>query len=111
MNSSLHLPDRWRPMVEKLLQTHVPDVEVWAYGSRVNGTHHEGSDLDLVLRARGLREIPILQLGNLREGLDESNIPIIVDVHDWATLPDSFRAEIEREYVVFRVPTAGERPG
>ena len=111
MNSLLHLPDRWRPMVEKLLQTHVPDVEVWAYGSRVNGTHHEGSDLDLVLRARGLREIPILQLGNLRKGLDESNIPIIVDVHDWVTLPDSFRAEIEREYVVFRVPTTGERPG
>ena len=25
-------------------------IEVWAYGSRVNGTAHDTSDLDLVLR-------------------------------------------------------------
>ena len=25
--------------------------EVWAYGSRVNGRAHEGSDLDLVIRS------------------------------------------------------------
>lgn len=34
-----------------LLGQHVPQAEVWAYGSRVNGGAHEGSDLDLVLRA------------------------------------------------------------
>ncbi|MFN5236631.1 MAG: nucleotidyltransferase domain-containing protein [Bacteroidota bacterium] len=29
--------------------------EVWAYGSRVNGDAHEGSDLDLVIRTPGFR--------------------------------------------------------
>ena len=37
-------------MLEEILREHVPGVEVWAYGSRVSGHSHGGSDLDLVLR-------------------------------------------------------------
>ena len=33
-----------------LLRTFVPAAQVWAYGSRISGKAHEGSDLDLVLR-------------------------------------------------------------
>ncbi len=33
-----------------LLAKYIPQVELWAYGSCVNGGAHEGSDLDLVLR-------------------------------------------------------------
>lgn len=33
--------------------------EVWAYGSRVNGDAHEGSDLDLVIRTPDLRKMPV----------------------------------------------------
>ncbi len=35
-------------------------IEVWAYGSRVNGAAHEGSDLDLVIRGPNLAPIPII---------------------------------------------------
>ena len=34
-------------MMEALLREHVPDVDVWAYGGRVNGRSHDGSDLHL----------------------------------------------------------------
>ena len=78
---------------------HVPDAEVWAYGSRVNGMSHPGSDLDLVLRSPTLE-----QLGDgyydLLEAFQESNIPILIQAHDWARLPESFHREIERDYVV-----------
>ena len=46
---TLHLLARHRAMLEALLKEHLPEVEVWAYGSRVNGQSHDGSDLDLVL--------------------------------------------------------------
>ena len=45
-------------MLEGILREHVPGVEVWAYGSRVSGHSHGGSDLDLVLRGPDLEEIP-----------------------------------------------------
>ena len=47
MTDRLALPRRYRDQLEALLSEHVPGVEVWAYGSRVNGRSHDGSDLDL----------------------------------------------------------------
>jgi predicted nucleotidyltransferase len=36
-------------MVQQILATLLPEAEIIAYGSRVTGTAHEGSDLDLVV--------------------------------------------------------------
>ena len=49
-DSHLNLRPAWRDMLESLLRTHVPQADVWAYGSRVTGGAHEASDLDIVLR-------------------------------------------------------------
>ena len=111
MTDRLDLPSPYRKVVEALLREHVPDAAVWAYGSRVNGMSHPGSDLDLVLRSPTLE-----QLGdgfhNLVEAFQESNIPILIQAHDWARLPESFHREIERDYVVVQQgagqTTAGE---
>ena len=107
MTDPLDLPRRYREQIEALLREHMPGVEVWAYGSRVSGRSHEGSDLDLVLRGPGLERIDSGQLMDLTGALEESNVPIIVQTHDWAGLPERFHREIEREYVV--VQEAKER--
>ncbi len=99
MTDRLSLPLRYRRMVEELLREHVPDAEVWAYGSRVNGESHEGSDLDLVVRGPGLEPLGV-EFIDLVEAFHESNIPILVQPHDWVKLPESFHREIERDYVV-----------
>ena len=82
-----------------------PTAEVWAYGSRVTGEAHEAheaSDLDLVIRGSNLEPLPIQRLSLLREMLSESNLPILVDIHDWATLPVSFHERILARYEVLR---------
>ena len=99
MTDRLDLPARYREQLEALLREHVPGVEVWAYGSRVAGESHEGSDLDLVLRSPTLEPLGVEYL-DLIEALERSNIPILVQVHDWARLPEGFHREIERDYVV-----------
>ena len=73
-------------------------IEVWAYGSRVNGSAHEGSDLDLVVRSQNLAPIPLNVFGGLYEKIKESNIPILVELWDWAHLPHSFHINIEQQY-------------
>ena len=100
MPDRLDLPRRYREQIEALLREHVPGVEVWAYGSRVNGQSHEASDLDLMLRGPDLKRISSDQLTDLTEALEQSNVPILVQIHDWARLPESFHREIEQEYVV-----------
>ena len=96
----LDLLSKHRRVLEALLRKHLPDVEVWAYGSRVNGRSHDGSDLDLVLRGPGLKKIPIDCLAEFEEAVRESNIPFLVEARDWARLPESFHREIERDHVV-----------
>ena len=102
MGDGLALPSRYRREVERILGMVVADVEVWAYGSRVTGSAYEASDLDLVLRAPGLQPLPPGQLGALTASFQESNIPIIVDIHDWALLPEWFRRTILTDYMIFR---------
>ena len=79
---------------------YLPGVEVWAYGSRVNGQSHSASDLDLVLRGPGLKEIDTIKLCELKEVLTESSIPFLVELRDWFNLPKSFHKEIKNNYVV-----------
>lgn len=99
MTERLDLPSRYREELEAILRIYVPDAEVWAYGSRVNGESHEGSDLDLVLRSHTLEPLGAEYL-DLIAALQDSNIPILVQAHDWARLPESFHREIQRRHVV-----------
>jgi uncharacterized protein len=98
-------PDHLRLLLD-VLNTFAPEAEVWAYGSRVNGGGHDGSDLDLVVRHPAGLHLPQKQLGALREALSESNLPILVDVLDWARLPEDFRREIERHHVIVKEEAA-----
>ena len=100
MVEGLHLSSRHREEIVALLHKHLPSVEVWAYGSRVNGRSHDGSDLDLVLRSPQLAEIDASQLAGITESFRKSTVPFLIEARDWARLPKSFRREIEREHVV-----------
>ena len=106
----LHLSPRHREKLAALLREHLPGVEVWAYGSRVNGRSHDGSDLDLVLRGPGLQAVPLEQLGDFTDAVRESMLPFLVEARDWTRLPARFHAEVERSYVVLQHRAADEWP-
>ena len=111
MADNLHLQPRHRKLIEDLAREQLPSIEIWAYGSRVNGQSHDGSDLDLVLRGPNLAETPALQLADFKDALRDSTLPFLVDVHDWARLPESFHRRIEREYVVLLAASGAKTPG
>ncbi len=94
--------------LQTLLARHVPRAEVWAYGSRVHGSAHEGSDLDLVLRHPPDLKRDTEGWLELKEALQDSTLPMLVEVHLWPRLPASFHAEIERGYVVVQVGVGHE---
>ena len=86
--------------VKAILKHWNPCVEVWAYGSRVDGLSHEGSDLDLVVRNPSNLETPIENFSQIKQLFRDSNLPILFFVLDWARLSPSFRDEIRQQYVV-----------
>jgi predicted nucleotidyltransferase len=104
--SKLHLPERYLQMVLAILQTHLPNAEVWAYGSRVNGDYYEASDLDLVVRQPEDLSRQQINLDEVIDAFSESDLPIIVQLVDWARIPESFHDEIMAKYAVIQ-PKAG----
>jgi type I restriction enzyme S subunit len=85
-------------IVRDILRRHVPDREVWAFGSRVLGTARRYSDLDLAI----ITDTPLSfdVSGAMKEDFSESDLPFRVDVLDWAVTQDNFRAIVERDKVV-----------
>ena len=83
-----------------VLRRHVPDKEVWAFGSRVHTqwTARDYSDLDLAICTD--EPIPLKVMGAISEELSESNLPMKVDVLDMASVDEKFRKIIAEEYAV-----------
>ena len=93
-------------MVRALLEEYLPKAEVLAFGSRVQGNGHEASDLDLVVRRPDAVLEVTTSMAALREALIDSDLPIRVDLLDWAEIKPSFWSEIERAYVVVQAAPA-----
>jgi uncharacterized protein len=87
-------------LLEILNNSLLPSLSVWAYGSRVNGSAHESSDLDLVIRTADLKLMDFDIYLNLMEKIRESNIAILVEIRDWARLPVRFHEQILQQYEV-----------
>lgn len=96
----LDLSARHLALLRVLLAEHVPEAVVWAYGSRVTGGAHEGSDLDLVLRHPTDLTKDVPGWTELAEALQSSRLPILVQTHLWSRLPEAFHRNIEADYVV-----------
>ena len=100
-NKAMLLKSKYKQMLLDIFSELALPVEVLAYGSRVKGTAHDGSDLDLVIKTMDGKKIPIDILMELQEKIRDSNVPILVDLFDWARLPESFHKNIEACHEVF----------
>lgn len=87
-------------IVRRILARDASGMVVWAYGSRVSGKAHDMSDLDLVVRNPQDLKQRFAHLIALRGAFRDSNLPISVDVMDWARIPQYFRDEIMKGYEV-----------
>ena len=93
----INLDKKQFDLLKKLLTKYIPDKTVWAYGSRVNGKAEERSDLDLAV----FNCTPV-QIMDLKYALEESRLLISVDVMDWNHIPDSFKENIKKQYIVLQ---------
>lgn len=93
-------PRDWE-IVHNILARHVPQYEVWAFGSRAKGTAKEYSDLDLVIITK--QPLSLALSAAIADDFAESDLPIKVDVVDWATTSETFRQAIEKERLIVQL--------
>lgn len=109
MTESIDIHPKDLETVQAILATHVPELEVRTFGSRVQGTARNTSDLDLAIMTD--TPITILSMADWREAFSESDLPFNVDIIDWATTHTNFRQLIEKNYTVIQdTPTTKRKP-
>lgn len=101
------LKDKHRALLESILRGFPEIAEARAFGSRVKGTAHEGSDLDLLVSAN---ENARIDMPRLFAAFRESYLPFKVDVFDRSYLPDNMLRNIleENEVVYEKKGSIGE---
>ena len=93
----------WLAMVQGILQQHVPEREVRAFGSRVTGGNRPFSDLDIAIC--GDTPVDSVALFGLREALEESDLPINVDVVPLEQAGQHIVSAVRRHSVVIQPAT------
>jgi len=83
-------------IVKDILKKYLPNQRVVAFGSRVKGTKKPFADLDLCIMND--QPLSIEEIGDLREAFSESDLPIRVDIIEWASLTPDFKEEVNQAY-------------
>lgn len=65
-------------------------AHVFVFGSRARGTHQPYSDLDLMFE-NPTQEIQLSDLAHIKDALENSKLPIKVDIADSSELASSYR--------------------
>jgi len=85
-------------MLKNVLRSFIPNCEIRAFGSRVNRTNREYSDLDLAIVSEG--KIDNRTLWKIKNALMESRLPFRVDVLDYNAISENFKKIINSEYEI-----------
>jgi predicted nucleotidyltransferase len=98
---SINLDESPIHQVQDILKAHVPDCEVWIFGSRAGPLAKPFSDLDLaIVSPDGLA---VRRLALPSAAFEESDLPTKVDLVDWKSANPAFRDRIAGSHeVIFR---------
>ena len=88
-----------RTLIDKILDDKT--IKVYLFGSRAKGTERPDSDVDIALQA----QCPITPqtMQSLREALEESHIPYLVDLVDLHQCDDHFKKTILKEAQLWKI--------
>ncbi len=99
----IDIEEKFLSIIHRILDEHVPNCEVRAFGSRVKGTARRFSDLDIAL----LCEVKLdwREIESLKDAFSVSDLPFSVDVVDWNSISDDFKVLIENNYELLKTKT------
>ncbi len=94
----INIDERHLITIKTILQRLIPNTSVWVFGSRITSASKSYSDLDLVIV--GKKRVPQILYYQIKDAMEESDLPFRVDVLDWHRISPSFKKIIKNNYIV-----------
>lgn len=96
--------EKYLDQLKELIMSLVdPDrIMVFLFGSRAGGRHMSRSDVDIGLMCGG--KLPVRLYHQIRNAVDESSIPLDVDIIDFTRVDPRFKEEALKEIIIWNKP-------
>lgn len=91
---------RFKEELREIIDKHIPGCLVYLFGSRARQTHREGADIDIALDA-GVK-IDFSIISKIKDEIEETTIPVFVDIIDLNAVSDTFKNEIKQEMILWQ---------
>ncbi len=95
--NNLFIEEKYLNELQNIFKSYCPCAEIWVYGSRLNGGAHAGSDLDLAVKNFNSENCNIF---DLKQILNNSSIPFLIDIFEFDKLPSNFQDEIKKNHAI-----------
>jgi predicted nucleotidyltransferase len=101
MNEANKRFEFYKKILLEIIHRQLPTCKVYLFGSRARGTHQPGADIDLALDMG--KPIDFNIIASLLGEIEESNVPLMVDLVDLYTASDAFKKEVNREGIEWKI--------
>jgi len=91
--------EKYKNIFLDIIYEFLPNCRVYLFGSRARQEHEQGADIDLALDNRKPIDLKIIY--QIKNKIEESTIPIFVDIVDVNNADESIKKEIESEGILW----------
>ena len=92
--------ERYKKILLEIISEELPGCKVYLFGSRACGDYYSGSDIDLALDAG--KPIDTTVIGKLLGDIEETTIPLKVDLVDLHSISGKFKEQVEKEMILWK---------
>ena len=90
---------KYKKKIIEIILKYVPTAQIYLFGSRAKGTHHETSDIDIALDIKSKIERNVVL--QIKSAIDALNIPYNIDIVDFRSVSEILRKQIERDRILW----------
>ena len=92
----IDMTNKYMTELSAIIKKYLPHTKIFVYGSRARGDFKEGSDIDIALDTGATIDLSIFS--NITYDIDESNVPILVDLIDVHAVSEKFLHVIQKDW-------------
>jgi predicted nucleotidyltransferase len=100
MNKETGIPQEIQQKIIRIIKALIPETRIYLYGSRARGDFHPRSDIDIALDAG--KKLERIEVGEVRDVLEATNMIYHFDVIDLNNIPDDLRKNIIRDAILWK---------
>lgn len=92
--------ERYKDTLLAIISQYLPDCTVYLFGSRARHNARPGSDIDLALDTGN--KIDYKTLYKIKDDIEESAIPLFVDIVDLHDVGEDFKNFIAKDLIIWK---------